>query len=80
MPHSTTGARRPILSASVIDSLEALVTSTPANDATEAGLRYLRRLVAYERRPETVAHRAEISRKVQQAKLDRKRKTSLEDR
>jgi len=60
--------RRPILSKAVIASLNALAKTTPATDETEPGLRYLRALVAYEFRPETIAKRAALSAGVQESK------------
>ena len=64
-------AGRPLLCKSVIASLDALAKGTAATDETEAGLRYIRALVAHERRPDIIAKRKRTSAAVQAFKRKR---------
>ena len=65
-------AQRPILNRNVLESLQALIETTPAKDETEQGLRYLRALIRYETSPERIAHKLENAAKVQAIRESRK--------
>lgn len=64
--------QRPIMNANVIQSLATLAATVAATNETEQGLRYLRALVAFEQRPETLARKAAQSAKIQASKAKRK--------
>lgn len=68
MPNSSTGYRRPLLTKAIAASLDVLARTTPATDETEAGLRYIRALVAHERRPEILAKRKASTEAVREYK------------